>query len=65
MHEAKLLRLATERAREVLGWRPVWNFPNTTARTAAWYARHAADPTAAREACDADLEAFERDLVDR
>jgi len=65
VHEAKLLRLATERARDVLGWQSVWNFPNTTARTAAWYARHAADPSAAREACDADLEAFERDLASR
>ena len=61
-HEAKLLRLSTDHAHIVLGWRPVWSLANTTQRTGEWHARDPQTPTAAREACVADLEAFEREL---
>jgi CDP-glucose 4,6-dehydratase len=57
-HEAGLLRLAIDKARERLGWRPVWNFPATVERTADWYAAVLADPAAARGACLADLDAY-------
>lgn len=36
-HEAELLSLATEKARHLLGWRPVWDFTRTVAETARWY----------------------------
>lgn len=36
-HEAKLLNLATDKAHHLLGWKPVWTFPETIARTVAWY----------------------------
>jgi CDP-glucose 4,6-dehydratase len=36
-HEAGKLQLAIEKAREVLGWRPVWGFGETVRETAAWY----------------------------
>jgi CDP-glucose 4,6-dehydratase len=36
-HEAKKLQLSIEKAREVLGWRPVWSFGETVRETAAWY----------------------------
>jgi CDP-glucose 4,6-dehydratase len=42
-HEAKLLHLSTERARSILGWRPVWNFEQTIRETVAWYASSLAD----------------------
>ncbi|MFN7643656.1 MAG: CDP-glucose 4,6-dehydratase [Burkholderiales bacterium] len=38
-HEAEVLRLDCTRAREALGWRPVWDTATTLARTARWY-RH-------------------------
>jgi len=36
-HEAQLLHLDSDKAREKLGWRPVWNFDEGVAMTAAWY----------------------------
>jgi CDP-glucose 4,6-dehydratase len=36
-HEAQFLALDWSRAREELGWRPVWNARQTLERTAAWY----------------------------
>lgn len=57
-HEAKLLRLATDRAKNALGWRPSWNFAATAQHTAGWYARVAAEPSAARAACEHDLDQF-------
>jgi len=36
-HEATLLNLATDKARHVLGWFPVWDFPTTINHTVSWY----------------------------
>jgi len=36
-HEARLLNLATAKAAELLGWRPVWNFEECIAATVEWY----------------------------
>ena len=36
-HEAKLLHLDSSKARQRLGWRPLWNVEDTVARTAEWY----------------------------
>ena len=38
-HEAGLLHLDCTKARERLGWRPVWDAATTLERTAAWYRR--------------------------
>lgn len=57
-HEAGLLRLAIGKAGERLGWRPLWDFTTTVERTADWYAGLLADPTSARTACLADLDAY-------
>ena len=35
--EAKLLRLDSRKAHEVLGWKPRWDFKQTIAATAEWY----------------------------
>ena len=57
-HEAGLLRLAIDRAVTRLGWRPVWNFDETVARTADWYRGVEAGTATARGACLADLDAY-------
>lgn len=36
-HEAQLLHLDSRKAREKLGWRPVWSFDEAIAATARWY----------------------------
>ena len=38
-HEAGLLHLDCRKAKERLGWRPVWDVATTFERTAAWYRR--------------------------
>lgn len=35
--EAAVLRLNCDKAKQLLGWRPVWNIDTTVARTASWY----------------------------
>jgi len=41
VHEAGLLHLCTDKARHVLGWRPVWDFEQSLFRTAEWYTHYA------------------------
>jgi len=36
-HEAGRLNLATDKAFHLLGWQPVWDFPETIAQTVRWY----------------------------
>ncbi len=36
-HEAQLLHLDSSKARQSLGWRPVWTFAESIAATAQWY----------------------------
>lgn len=36
-HEAGLLNLTYDKAFHILGWRPVWSFDETIARTIEWY----------------------------
>ena len=36
-HEAGKLHLAIDKARELLAWRPAWNFAEAVGATAAWY----------------------------
>lgn len=43
MHEAVLLHLSIAKARNELGWHPVWNFESTVAKTISWY-RNATGP---------------------
>lgn len=57
-HEAGLLRLAIDKARDGLGWQPVWPFARTVERTAGWYRAVLEHGTPARQACEADLDAY-------
>lgn len=36
-HEAGLLRLNSDKAHSLLGWRPIWDFNRTVTETALWY----------------------------
>jgi CDP-glucose 4,6-dehydratase len=48
MHEASRLSLATDKARNVLGWAPRWEFKKAVEETTAWYraVQDGADPVA-------------------
>ncbi len=41
LHEASKLNLAIDKAFHLLEWQPVWNFTDTIAQTAEWYANEA------------------------
>ncbi len=47
-HEANLLQLATDKARAVLGWAPVWGFREAVAATVSWYRETEAADAVAR-----------------
>lgn len=49
VHEARLLRLATDKAARLLNWSPVWGFETAVERTVEWYRRVEADPACAPE----------------
>ena len=35
--EAAVLRLSSEKAITLLGWKPIWNISETIEKTASWY----------------------------
>jgi CDP-glucose 4,6-dehydratase len=37
LHETGLLNLAIDKAEQLLGWKPIWNFEQAVAATAEWY----------------------------
>jgi len=58
-HEAPLLGLDCRKAREQLGWRPVWGFEETVRRTSAWY-KALRDGVPARDLCFSDIADYMR-----
>jgi CDP-glucose 4,6-dehydratase len=61
VHEAKLLMLATAKARHVLHWKPVWNFKEAVAQTIEWYQNvHKHGPAHADEMTIAQIEEYEK-----
>jgi CDP-glucose 4,6-dehydratase len=50
--EAPLLSLAIDKARDVLGWQPRWDFAETVEKTVAWYRAHELQ---AKGSAEADL----------
>jgi len=59
-HEARVLRLSIEKSLYQLGWRPRWNVAEALRRTADWHRRFCCDRLSnMREACLADIEAYE------
>ncbi len=60
VHEAKLLRLAIDKAYSRLGWAPRWDFARTFDETAAWYRAwsEGASPDALAKLCSAQIAAY-------
>ncbi len=48
-HEAKFLRLNCDKAAQVLGWKPRWDFEETAIKTAEWYRTYALDRSRIRD----------------
>ena len=44
VHEASLLNLTIDKAYQLLGWYPVWDFRKTIKRTVEWYRIYKEDP---------------------
>ena len=49
LHEATHLSLATDKAHQLLGWKPVWSFSETIAETVKWYRTVNSSPIAMAE----------------
>lgn len=60
-HEAHRLSLDSTKAREQLGWAPVWDAPTSVRQTAAWYHEYYRAPAAARELVEEHLRAYQED----
>jgi CDP-glucose 4,6-dehydratase len=58
-HEARMLRLDSTAASELLGWRPRLDLPTALDWTARWYKAHHAG-TDARELCERQIADYER-----
>lgn len=58
--ETHVLRLAIDKALAELPWQPRLTAHEAIRRTAAWFKAFTADPTQARELCEADIAAFQR-----
>jgi CDP-glucose 4,6-dehydratase len=53
------LRLACDKAHNVLGWRPVFSAEEAIARTAGWYRKVCLQRGNSRAACRRDIRAYE------
>jgi CDP-glucose 4,6-dehydratase len=61
-HETRMLKLDSNKARQRLGWRPVWDWAEAVERTALWYRRyHEQGAVRSRD----DLACYVRDALRR
>ena len=60
-HEAQRLSLDSTKAREQLGWAPVWDAQTAVRRTASWYREYYRAPARARELVEDHLHAYQDD----
>jgi CDP-glucose 4,6-dehydratase len=60
-YEAHRLSLDSTKARERLGWAPVWDGPTAVRQTASWYREYYRAPAAARDLVDDQLARYELD----
>lgn len=56
-HEAGMLTLCIDKARQQLGWEPSWEFDTTLQRTADWY-RGFREGKSARDLCRRDIDTY-------
>ena len=61
VHEARLLGLATGKARSLLGWQAVWDFDRTVEKTVQWYRRVGESPASAAELTRTQISSYEED----
>ena len=57
-HEANLLNLTIEKARQQLGWQPRWNFEEAIKHTITWYRKVLQEKAGAEEMCLAQIRNF-------
>lgn len=64
-HEAKLLRLDTDKAVKRLGWRPRWSLEEAVQRTVDWYRAHQLGASVAelRSVCVAQIDDYMREVA--
>lgn len=60
-HEAHNLSLDSSKAREQLGWAPVWDAPAAVRHTASWYREYYRAAARARELVEHQLEMYQHD----
>jgi CDP-glucose 4,6-dehydratase len=60
-HEARRLSLDSTKAREQLGWAPVWDGPTAVRETASWYREYYRSPATARRLVDDQLARYQSD----
>jgi CDP-glucose 4,6-dehydratase len=60
-HEAPVLRLDSSKARDQLGWRPVWDAPAAIRQTATWYREFHRAPQGARQLVAEQIDAYVRE----
>ncbi len=60
-HEAHRLSLDSTKAREQLGWAPVWDAETALRRTAEWYREYYRAPARARALVEDHLHAYQAD----
>jgi CDP-glucose 4,6-dehydratase len=60
-HEAHRLSLDSTKAREQLGWAPVWDGPTAVLETASWYREYYRSPATARRLVDDQLARYQGD----
>lgn len=54
-HEAKILKLNSQKAQEKLGWQPLWSIDTSLEKTLLWYQTHSQDPTSALHEADRQI----------
>ncbi len=62
LHEAKILRLAVDKALWQLDWRPCWGTRETVRRTVHWYREYCAGNRDMRSVCAEQIAAYQADM---
>jgi len=63
--EAALLRLSSEKAMTLLGWKPIWNMSETIERTASWYMDYYSHAGDVRERSLRDIMDYTQEMKSR
>ena len=61
--ESKLLHLVSEKSKQTLNWKPIWDFEKTIYRTATWYIKVQNNISNELTLCMDDISEFMKDLA--